>query len=98
VNVVNLADLYKIIGDESKVFEYFLSKIDLSCKYCKSKSVRRIRRNKIKCYSCKREFSILKNTCFGKMKLSVSKWLMIIKLFELSVSAREAGKQYLMNQ
>jgi hypothetical protein len=41
--------------------------------------------------SCKRDIWPLQNTRFSLMKISPSQWISLIKLFELSISARKAA-------
>ena len=48
-------------------------------------------RQRIRCARCGYDFKPLNGTSFSAIKISASKWLSLIKLFELSVSARRAS-------
>lgn len=40
---------------------------------------------------CRHDFLPLGGTCFSRIKIPCSKWLVLIKLFELSTSAKKAA-------
>ena len=50
-------------------------------------------KNRMRCAKCRRDIRPFSNSLLGKIKISYSNWLVIIKLFELSVSANEATFQ-----
>jgi hypothetical protein len=50
-------------------------------------------RNQLRCKICKKDFKPFTNSKFPLVKISYSKWLSLIKLFELSLSAKTASKQ-----
>ncbi len=50
-------------------------------------------RNQLRCKTCKKDFKPFTNSNFSVLKISHSKWLALIKLFELSVSAKTASEQ-----
>ena len=93
---MNLIELTKIVSDESKVMEFLQKKFGkkINCKHCKLSQVYYMKsKNRIRCAKCKKDLRPFSNTLFGKIKIPYSKWLVIIKLFELSVSANESASQ-----
>ncbi len=67
---------------------------NITCKFCKSKQIYIMKsRNQLRCKICKKDFKPFTNSKFPLVKISYSKWLALIKLFELSVSAKTASKQ-----
>ncbi len=50
-------------------------------------------RNQLRCKTCKKDFKPFTNSNFSVLKISYSKWLALIKLFELSISAKTASEQ-----
>ena len=63
------------------------------CPYCRSSQIGRVRRGMYKCYHCRREWSIRKGSILAKTKISLSKFVMAIKLFELEVPVLKASKE-----
>ena len=93
-NNMNILKLGKITSDEKCAFRYLLDKIkDLQCVHCKSKSFYIMDNKRLRCKKCLRDLWPLQNTKFCIARIPVSKWLMLIKLFDLSVSARKASKE-----
>jgi transposase len=67
---------------------------NVTCKFCKSKQIYIMKsRNQLRCKICKKDFKPFSNSKFPLVKISYSKWLALIKLFELSLSAKTASKQ-----
>lgn len=67
---------------------------NITCKFCKSKQIYIMKsRNQLRCKICKKDFKPFTNSKFPLVKISYSKWLALIKLFELSLSAKTASKQ-----
>src|SRR5512136_2696960 len=92
MNSMNLIELGRITADESKSFQYLCNKfIDLSCPNCEQQAYYFMSRQRLRCKICGKDFSPLRSTKFSEIKVSASKWLILIKLFELSVSARKAS-------
>jgi len=91
---MDLMELAKIVSDERRSFEYLLGEVpSLSCPSCGSKEFYKMSRMRLRCFRCKKDFRPLNHTRFSQIKISHSKWLMLIKLFELSTSARKAAKE-----
>ena len=60
------------------------------CKFCGSKSLWKVRRNRLKCSKCKKEFSPRK---FGGLSLSCYQWQKIIQWFVLEQSVDKIQEQ-----
>jgi transposase len=92
MNIMNLIELVEITSDERLSFQYLCNKFrDLSCPNCSCQVHYFMSRQRLRCKICGNDFSPLKSTRFFEIKISASKWLMLIKLFELSISARKAS-------
>lgn len=50
-------------------------------------------RKRIRCVKCRKDYNPLDTCKFASINIPYSKWLSLIKLFELSVSARSAAFQ-----
>jgi hypothetical protein len=48
---------------------------------------------RIRCNNCKIDYNPFYDTGFGRLRISCVSWLLLIKLFELEVSARKASIQ-----
>ncbi len=89
--------LMEIASDEERAEEFLREKRILKtytqCPYCGSSRIGRVRRNMYKCYDCKREWSIRKGSILEKTKISFSKFIIALKLFELEVPVLRASKE-----
>lgn len=94
---MEIIEISRIVSDEEKTIEYLQEKGILKkyeeCPYCGGKSLGRVRRQKIKCYSCRREWGVRKGSILENLKMPLGKVVMGIKLFELEVSGLQASKQ-----
>jgi transposase len=84
-------DLYQVIKSEKHAFRY-LSKICRKkshriCAYCQSREVYQTPEKRFRCKQCKRRFNAFTNRWYGKLNISASHWLWLIKLFELETSS-----------
>lgn len=90
-------ELVKLLNNEKSVVEFLYKRkkfIDsITCPFCGKKRFYMMDRKRIRCKKCKKDHDFLKDTYFGNLRIGYSKWLMLIKLFELEVSARKAGIQ-----
>jgi len=78
---MNLSVLTSIAGSEEKSEEFLRSKGILKafkfCPFCGCKSIGRVRRNFFKCYSCRREWSVRKDSILEDLKVpSPKEWLL----------------------
>ena len=94
---MNIIQLSEIISNEKEVKVFLKSKGLLqdfkTCIYCSSERIDAIRRNKIKCYSCNKEWSEKQGSIFNIFRIPYKKLIMALKLFEIEISALEASKQ-----
>lgn len=94
MNGMNLIELGKLVSDEKKSLQYLYNKMkDLSCPSCGQRELYFMSRKRLRCNECGCDFRPLNGTNFSTIKISASKWLSLIKLFELSVSARKASAE-----
>lgn len=92
MNGMDLIELGKLISDEKRSLQYLCNKLnDLSCPSCGQREFYFMSRQRLRCARCGSDFRPLNDTSFSIIKISTSKWLSLIKLFELSVSARRAS-------
>ena len=94
---MGIVELSKIISDKDRLIEYLQEKGLLrkyeKCPFCGSDKLGRVRRDKIKCYSCRKEWGIRRGSFLEGLKVPLEKVLMAIKLFELEVPMLKASKQ-----
>jgi len=70
-----------------------LLRVYKECPFCGSWRVGWIRRCIYKCYKCKREWSPRLGSVLEKTRINYSRLLILVKLFELEVSAHRASKE-----
>ena len=98
MNSMNLIELGRITSDERVSFRYLCNKfIDLSCPNCKHQAYYFMSIQRLRCKICGKDFSPLKSTKLSEIKISASGWLILTKLFELSISARKASVEMNMS-
>lgn len=94
---MNLIELQQYTTNEEKAEEYLRSQGILrtydQCPFCQGNRIGRIRRNKYKCYTCRKEWNPRRGSILGRMRIPGTRILIAIKLFELDTSVREAAKQ-----
>jgi len=95
---MNLLELTKIVKTERRAFEYLCKQKEelnhkISCPFCKLDKYYVMDRTYLRCKSCKKDYNPFEKTIFSKVKIGYKKWLLLIKLFDLEVSARKAGKE-----
>lgn len=84
--------LNNVISDEKKSIGYLLSKIDnIRCPSCSYSKYYILSRKRIRCVKCKKDYNPLIGSKFSRINLPYSTWLKLIKLFELSTTARLAS-------
>lgn len=65
----------------------------IECPHCGGKEFYLMSRKRMRCKRCRRDHDFLKSTWLGKIRISYTRWLILIKLFELEISARRASAQ-----
>lgn len=98
---MNLIELSELLLDEKKAEQYLLKvnilKTFIYCEKCSSSKLGRIRRGRYKCYGCKAEWSVRKNSILKGLSISCSKFLGLVKLFELEFTATKTSDELSTN-
>jgi len=94
---MKIVELSKLITDELKAEEFLrqkgILKTFMHYPYCRNKHIGKVRRNFLKCFRCKREWSVRKGSILENLKIPFSKFILALKLFELEVPVLRAGKE-----
>ena len=86
--------LAKIVSDEDLSFKFLCGRLGgLCCPDCGGRDFYVMSRRRFRCKKCRGDFRPLAATWFSCLNLSCSQWLSMVKLFELSVSAKKAAEQ-----
>ena len=97
---MNLAELLSIASSEERSEEFLRSKGVLKtfrqCPFCGGSSIGKVRRNFLKCYRCRKEWSVRRESILEDLKVPFSKFLLAIKLFVLEVPVNRAYKELSM--
>lgn len=94
---MKLEDLQRLAAKEEAAKKYLLNRrwknYRRVCQRCRSRSLLRMRTGKYRCRRCGYEFSDFSDTWLGKLRIPFQQWLLLLKLFELDVSARQASSE-----
>lgn len=91
---VDFIQLSRLISNEDEAFRYLCEfRGSISCPFCGNTDFYTMSRKRLRCKHCKNDIKPLNDTRFNLMNLTNSEWLAILKLFELSVSARKASQE-----
>jgi len=97
---MDIMELHQLVGlcrSETDAFEYLFQKkkelIGNFCPRCRGKEFYFMSSGRIRCSNCKIDYNPFFDTGFGRLRMSCVSWLLLIKLFELEVSARKASIQ-----
>jgi len=89
---VGFKEIGALVSDDRGSFMYLWDKFgNKDCPGCGSREFYFMGGKRIRCKACKRDFWPISGTRFSLMNISCSDWLSIVKLFELSISARKAS-------
>jgi len=92
---MNLLELSELLLDEKKAEEYLLKvgilKTFTECEKCGSNRITKISRGRHRCSNCESEWSMKKGSVLYNNNLSYSKFIGIVKLFELGITAELAS-------
>jgi transposase len=90
---MDFREIGKLVSDDRSSLEYLWKKRgNIVCPSCSSPEFYYHQRWRVRCKECKRDFWPLQGTRFTLLRISPSQWLSLVKLFELSVSARKASQ------
>lgn len=86
--------LGKIVSDERRCFEYLLQELPAhSCSFCQSRDNYLTSRQRVSCTYCRKDIQPLAGTKYSLLNIPCSTWLILLKLFELSISAWKAAEE-----
>lgn len=99
---MNLLELSELLLDEKKAEEYLLKvgilKTFTACEKCESTRITKISRGRHRCNNCLSEWSNRAGSILHRQSLSASKFIGLVKLFELELTATEVEKELLINE
>jgi len=89
--------ILKQLMDEKYARKYLLKKRWKKylkfCHRCRCRKLYKLSSNRYRCSRCKVEFNDFTDTFIGQLRISLTDWLLVIKLFDLEVSARRAARE-----
>ena len=95
--IMELHQLVSLCRSEPDAFQYlFQKKKELkrnSCPHCRGQEFYFMSSGRLRCSTCKMDYNPLYDTGFSQLRISCVSWLLLIKLFELEMSARKASIQ-----
>ena len=94
---INLIELSKIIFDKSTALEFLCKRFNVNnmicCPDCNSEKYYVMTRGNLRCSKCKINYKPFSDTAFNAVSTDYTKWLALIKLFDLGISARKAATE-----
>jgi transposase len=97
MGTMNLMDLIRICDTEESAYRFFFErKRELSgifCPSCHHNEFYEMSLKRLRCSRCRRDYHPFHGTSLTTMRIPYRSWLILIKLFELEISARKAGRQ-----
>ena len=97
---MEIMDLHQLINScrsETDAFNYLFEKkkeqIGNVCPFCGGQEFYFMSSGRLRCSSCKSDYNPFTDTYFSRLRISSVSWLLLIKLFELEVSARKSSIQ-----
>ncbi|MEM3172034.1 MAG: hypothetical protein QXE82_00670 [Candidatus Nitrosotenuis sp.] len=99
LKINKLTEFAKIIRDQTSSLNFLLehkNRLDgspTSCPLCKSKRHYVMARGMIRCRKCRTDYNSFGHTWLATVAIPYDKWLSLIKLFDLGISARRASKE-----
>lgn len=92
MQIMDFREIGRLVSEDKKALEFLWKRQkNAECPFFETSDFYFIGRGRVRCRSCKRDIWPLQNTRFSLMKISPSQWISLIKLFELSISARKAA-------
>src|SRR6266540_4182284 len=94
---MRILDFDKLIRSEISAHRYLVRRRwrgrDKRCLNCNSKRLYRLGEGRYRCSECGYTFGDLTGTWLAQSRISAIKWLWLIKLFELEITAWQAAAQ-----
>lgn len=94
----NIIKFAEIIQNRNSATKFLCDKFlkmgnRIKCVHCRHEKYYVQSRERLRCAKCKKDYRPFQNTPLGSIKISFQKWLVLIKLFKLCISANEAAKE-----
>lgn len=94
MDLMDFREIGKLVSEDRLSLEYLWKKRgNTVCQSCSSSKFYYHQRWKVRCKGCKKDYWPLQGTRFALLRISPSQWLSLVKLFELSTSARKASQE-----
>jgi len=91
---MDFREIGKLVSEDRLSLEYLWKKRgNTVCQSCSSSEFYYHQRWRVRCKGCKKDYWPLQGTRFALLRISPSQWLSLVKLFELSTSARKASQE-----
>jgi len=91
---MDFREIGKLVSEDRSSLEYLWNKRgNTVCPSCSSSEFYYHQRWRVRCKGCKKDYWPLQGTRFALLRISPSQWLSLVKLFELSTSARKASHE-----
>jgi transposase len=94
---MDLPGLIKTCRTEQQAYNYLIGEIQkikgIHCPACGSTEYYGMKKGRFRCKQCRRDFHPFTGTPLTRLRIPVVTLLLLIKLFELDISAREASTQ-----
>jgi transposase len=91
---MDFRDIGRLVSEDQHSLEYLWSKRgEPECPSCNTSDFYYLKRSRVRCKRCGKDLYPLKGTRLTELRISPSQWISLIKLFELSVSARKTAKE-----
>jgi len=95
---MDFREIGKLVSKDRFSLEYLWKKRgNTVCPSCSSSEFYYHQRWRVRCKGCKKDYWPLQGTRFALLRISPSQWLSLVKLFELSTSARKASQEVHMS-
>ena len=99
---MNLIELSELLQDEKKAEEYLLKvgilKTFTKCEKCGGSKISKISRGRFRCKVCDSKWNKRAGSILHRQSLSASKFIGVVKLFELELTATEVSKELELNK
>ena len=90
--IMELHHFVSLCSNEKEAFPLFIPK-ENSCTRCWGQEFYFMNSGRLRCSNCKTDYNPFHDTAFVELRISYVSWLLLIKLFELELSARKASIQ-----
>jgi transposase len=94
MDLMDFREIGKLVSEDRLSLEYLWKKRgNTVCPSCSSSEFYYHQTWRVRCKGCKKDYWPLQGTRFALLRISPSQWLSLVKLFELSTSARKASQE-----